>query len=395
MKISVTLTDGSTFEAGLDAPQNDPAPVTPPPGVLIKIGDPRIPAVVMADERPEDRTTKINQTNEIQRFHPVLFEDGAWRVYPSGPIIVRVDRHLSWWQILLSLVLRLLGVGGVFGIDAAPWWQMIVDGVGIRNAENFSSHGDGFMDSNDNAVPLVTDEYSDPYWPNPEKELKLMVAATAGQLVLIIDAIHQGAWWEVVDLMDYNTPPTKTGDVWYYKGEPVSWATHPHWFTSRVNRVFTKTITWLTRNGIASANDGGVIGGAGGQQWPAMVPDRAAIERYKTARYPTLPFDCTIHAQSYVVDGNLAARGGGLKTTIDQLLFHGSATYGRSVNGNWYLLEDMIVTADPDLREPGHTRDWRCWCSLDGQYPYMPWRAYRVVRCGWQRTHDGWKPVDG
>ena len=336
----------------------EPPPSSVPVGWLVEAGDvDKDPAVVLHDTYLEERP--LNSTNEIRILPEVSVDD---KVSPTSKHIIRLDRRLDWWR----------------------WW---VDLIGERNIENYVTAGDGFQDTNDDDIPLLLPpDYPTAYTPNPAKDLKQYIASTGGNLIDIERTINQsGTFYEVVKTLDFKESPVNIEGVWYYKDEPMSFETHPQYFTSRVNRNKISTITWLTRNGIIAATDGGLSGGKGDEHWPIVAEQPLAIQNKFIHRYPTLPFTCYYSDGSFVIDGELNNPGVFTEVVVDAYVFQGANTYGR-IDNEWVLLEEMLVRANVEYREPGNGFDWRCYASFDGELPYMPYRAYRVPVCGWQRA---------
>jgi hypothetical protein len=262
-------------------------------------------------------------------------------------------------------------------IQETTWWEWIQDLLGPRNSGEFSNNpppirgNDGFMDTRDGP--------DDP-------DLPLMSAPCGGALLNIFDTIVvNGNWWELVETLDFHSPPKKIDGIWYYKGEAISWFTHPHLFFTRTNRVQTKIVTWLTRNKINAASDGGLIGGKGDEHWPAVSNAIAAQRRYKLREYPKLPATMILHPESVIVDGNLMPMNNGREITVDAYCFQGSDTFIRS-GGKWYLADQMLIRANVELRGPGNGFDYRCFVTMPGKgEPWMGYRGFRSPVCGWVR----------
>ena len=252
-----------------------------PSGWLVEAGDGNLPAVVLHDELFTDRATNIDETNEIIPFRPV--ENGV--VSPQGKIIV--DTEGAWFD-----------------------WMVALNGE--TNATAMLKDGDGFFDT--------------------ASKYGMGVFATAGQLVNIIETISQnGNKYSLCETHDHSSPPVKDADgIWRYKGEPQSWQTYPHLFTSRVNRRKTQIEAWQTWNGteirVLSVTDAR----KGDEHWPTPANKAAAIQNMRLKFYPELPFKGYYKPDSWVIDGVLQTRPEyAIELIYDAYLFCGSETWGR------------------------------------------------------------------
>jgi len=310
-----------------------PDPQEVPSGWLVEEGDGQSPYVVLHDEFFEDRATYLNETNEIFPFRPVT--NGV--VSPNGKVIVDVE---------------------------GPWFDWMVALNGQYSADHMLTDGDGFFDT--------------------ESRYGMMVAATGGQLVNVLSSILQnGNKWYVIETHDYDFPPILGLDgVWRYQGQEQNFNSHPHLFTSRVNRRKTPIDVWQTWNGtdrirILSVTDAR----KGAEHWGTPANKTVALQGLHVWPYPKLPFVCHYKADSWVVDGVLQNGPADHTMDIHALLFHGADTWGRNQYGDWIMLEQMLQTAQEGYASTA--LGWRCYASLDEQEPYMPRRACRVPFCDW------------
>ena len=309
--------------------------VPEPIGWKVEAGDGQISAVALHDPNAERST--INETNETQPF--AIFAD--YEHTPSGKIICSLEQRPSW--IL---------------------W--IIDLLGQRNFDQLATHADGYMDTED---------------VNVEGDYPLMCSAQGGSLLNVTEIyIKSGSKFCICETLEFDKEPIKIGDTWYYEGHALSWETHPHLFASRVNKVATKIITWMTATESTSKSDPR----KGDEHWP-YISNRIATQPLSDLRlYPELPATLRLHNKSVVEDGNLVYDTVSREIVVDAYKFRGSNTYVREQStGKWYLADEMLIRAA--IGYPGNGFDYRCYVSVKPLEPWMGAYGYRVPVCGWMR----------
>ena len=299
--------------------------------------------VINQDFYPSDRNSPLRETNATQPDRPV---DPAgilwalwslltgWRVSPQGKIIVPLT-----------------------GANWPRYWQMFIDFSGERNAYKMLEHGNGYFDTGN-----------------------FMCSPSGGDLVHLLDEIYQaGTWYDVVERFDFSVAPAKQDGIWYYKNRPVSPQLTPHLFATRTNRRIVDPLTWITSGGVNNVSDAG----NGQEHWPLVANRVAAQPRSKIRRYPSLPREMWVYADSLVMDGNLMERIG-VRMMVDGYRFHGSSTAVREkYTGLWYKGDEMLQRVKEPYSATGF--DYRCYVSLVNKTPWMGARAYRSPLADWQK----------
>jgi hypothetical protein len=330
-------------------PSAQPVPVGAVLGTVTELGDDY--GVILQDHTMAERESPLPETNATQPHRPVtpdtiigrLLSLIGWRVSPQGKIHVPIDR----------------GNGPIY-------WQWFIDVLGQWNADNMRRDGNGFFDGNENVF---------------------MCSPTGGDLVHIIDELYQHGWYDICETIDVNVNPARVVRFvndeqiieWYYKDKLCSYELTPHLFATRTNRRETRQITWLTSGGVNNVSD--ATGSA--EHWPLISNRVAAQPRSKVRRYPKLPCELYVSAESLVVDGNLEERQN-VEMMVDAYCFRGSDTFIREQStGLWYKGDEMLVRAVEPYAATGF--DYRAYLSFDGKIPWMTNRGYRSPVPNWQK----------
>ena len=334
---------------------NVPSAVFPPDCWQVVEGDGQLPATQLVDYGDEDRQG-LGETN---------------MTFPAG--MLDVDGRVKSPKQIVNLQ-------GTKWLD----WQLEV--LEARNFEQKGTPEDGWEDTNDGSVPVFLPDGS----INPDKARKQMTGGTGGSRYNVISIVSQGGTkYAVIDSLDVNTQPQKIDGVWHVNGKPMTWDTHPQYFTSRVNRRLVKEVnrTWISSRGSQAVSDGGIDSdgnpsGAKMKEWWANPSKRPMTQPYSLLRfYPLLPATIHLYKNSVIVDGNLVNQTGGITITIDAYRFYGSKVYVRDkASKYWYLAEEMLVRASAETGWYATAKDYRCYAVLEpnGNTPWMGDRGYGV-----------------
>lgn len=338
-------------------PHNIPVPVVPPKCWEVVQGDGQIPAVQLMDEYP--RETILGETNMTFPHRP--YEDG--RVSTNG-------KHN-------------------INLQGTTWLEWQRDILGDRNFEQKGAPGDGFEDTNDGTIPVFVNGEI-----NPDKPRKQMCAGTGGGKYNIIDTVIQGGnKYDVIETMNFYSQPVKLGDTWFYNETPMTWETHPHLFTSRVNskKVKQENQTWLSKRGVHAVSDGGIVGNKMKEWWPNPSKVPVTQPRYMLRHYPTLPAQLHLYANSVIVDGELIPQTGGVEIEATKYRFYGSKVFVfDNLSGNWYLADEMLIRASLETGWYATALDYRCYVVERGSdTPWMGDRGYGVPDPGIFRKDMG------
>ena len=347
-------------------------------------GDGQVPALQLIDESFDARPSPLAETNMIDPNRPVdetgiigfiraLF---GLRVSPQGKNIMDLHKHPQWWAWIVEEIGERNAQN--FRIGTIPrrsafilFWVSLIERffpawVGW-NVLDFRIPGDGNMDTN---APDSDD-------------LKLLSASYGGNWQRIREFIVQsGATWCVIDTMDFNSPPSRYADGWYYKGKKVTYASHPYWYVVRTNRARVNMTVWQTAGGINVRNDVGKVGGKGRERWPHISSKRVAQRLNELWILQKLPFEAVIYKNSLVEEGIRMPQTGGLLTMITKLRINGPEVHGwDSIRGKWFLLVKMLVRGSLENRDGGTGFDWRCHAEI-----FCSSRRYCLAPdCGWIR----------
>lgn len=340
---------------------NKAVPVTTPDFCwLVEDGDGQIPAVKEHDS--VWRGANLGETNEVFPRRP--FDAKTGRVSP-------ISKH-------------------IVNLQGTTWLDWQFDVLGPKNFGLKGTAGDGYEDTDDDSIP--------PFLPNglinPDKPRKQMCADSGGGKVNVTrEIVQSGSKFCELETMDFFNFPKKVDGVWLYDGKPMTWDTHPHLFTSRVNtkKVKTENQTWISSGGTHAVSDGGLIGNKMKEWWPNPSKVPVTQPRSMLRYYPTLPVELQVFGKSVIVDGKLEDQYGGTVIQATRYKFAGSKVFVFDERtGNWYLAEEMLIRASLLTGWYATALDYRCYTVFPGsQSPWMGRLGYGVPDPGIYRKDMG------